>query len=351
VTTDDNLGFHRPVLRVTAEWSKTADGAEFRYLDGERFIEFEFEPERRDAFYEFINVLSDPLRPVAELRAAFPGSGEEWHELLTALDDLGMIAEGDQRPTGGTTGVGAYAVLRRIADEVRAQVRSPFFVALQDGTVSRDQLIGYAIEYWHVTHLCPRVIAPVLARDDFGVGTWRKLMDFYQMERNHDRMLEKSLKAVGVTREQLLRTQPLPATMAMMSALGVYAYHFPLALIATLFPMEEPEPEFLELFVQRSTELGLPREFLKPIMDHSDVNDDEGHDAVTLDMLADFGYISDEEVRECGKAVADIVEQRARLDGEMLDWYSSGGLRDFTTGSYPTAAGKAMVCAPLTSLV
>lgn len=349
--THDNMGFRRPVLRPSAEWSKTPDGAEFRYLDGERFVELEFETDRRDAFYEFINVLGDPQRPADQLRAAFPGSPEEWHDLLAVLDEQGMLAEGDERPSSGMSGIGAYAVLRRVADRVRAEVRSPLYEALREGTVNREQLIGYAVEYWHVTHLCPRAIAPVLARDDLSVGTWRKLMDFYQMERNHDRMLEKSLKAVGVTREQLLRTQPLPATMAMMSALGVYAYHFPLALIATLFPMEEPEPEFLELFVSRSTELGLPKEFLKPIIDHSDVNDDEGHDAVTLDILADFAYLSDEEVRECGKAVADIVEQRARLDGEMLDWYERGGLRDFTTGTYPVASGKATVRAPLTSLV
>lgn len=344
-------GFRRPVLRPDAAWRRTADGAEFTYLDGERFVEFEFDPERREAFYGFIDLLTDAGRAEEELPTAFPGSDDELRQMLEALDEQGMIAEGRSRPAGGFSGVGAYAVLRRVADEVREQVRSPLFEALQKGTATREHLIGYAIEYWHVTHLCPRAIAPVLARDDFEVGTWRKLMDFYMMERNHDRMLEKSLKAVGITREQLLRTQPLPATMAMMAALGGYAYDFPLALIATLFPMEEPEPDFLELFVARCNELGMPAEFLKPIMDHSDVNEDEGHDAVTLDILADFPYVSGEELQECAKAVADIIEQRARLDWEICAWYGSGGVRDFGEQEYPTDAGRALVCAPLTSLV
>jgi heme oxygenase-like protein len=344
-------GFRRPVLRPDATWRRTADGAEFVYLDGERFVEFEFDADRRDAFYDFIELLADPRRTGEELPAAFPGTGDELGQMLEALDEQGMIAEGWAAPAGGVSGVGAYSALRRIADEVREHVRSPLFEALREGTATRDHLIGYAIEYWHVTHLCPRAIAPILARDDFEVGTWRKLMDFYMMERNHDRMLEKSLKAVGITREQLLRTQPLPATMAMMAALGVYAYDFPLALIATLFPMEEPEPDFLELFVARCNELGLPAEFLKPIMDHSDVNEDEGHDAVTLDILADFPYVSAEELQECGKAVADIIEQRARLDWEIYAWYAGGGVRDFGEKEYPTQAGRALVCAPLTSLV
>lgn len=58
-------------------------------------------------------------------------------------------------------------------------------------------------------------------------------MHFYMTERNHDRMMEKSPAAVGVPREALLRAQPLPATMAIMASLGVYAYDFPLALIST----------------------------------------------------------------------------------------------------------------------
>src|SRR5262249_47465847 len=150
------------------------------------------------------------------------------------------------------------------------------------------------------------------------------------------------------TREQLLRSQPLPATMAMMAALGVYAYHFPLALISTLFPMEEPEPEFLDLFVAACTNLDMPDEFVKPIIAHSDGDGEESDGPVTLDMLADFSYVSDEELRECGKAVADIIEQRAKLDSEIMAWYLPAGLREFYGENYPVEVGQALTCAPLT---
>lgn len=346
-----NQGFRRPVLRSSATWRKTSDGAELSYLDGRRFIEFEFDADRREGFHRFLELLARSEAPTGELRAAFPGDDSEWQEMLGALDEQGMLAEGQEAPAGGFTGVGAYPPLRRLADEVRETVRSPLYAALEDGSVTREQIIGYAVEYWHITHLCPRAVAPVLARDDFGVGTWHKLMSFYLTERNHDRMLEKSLKAVGVTREQLLRAQPLPATMAIMAAIGVHAYQFPLALITVLFPMEEPELDFLELLVRRARELGLPEAFIKPIVDHSEVNDDEAHDAVTLDILADFPFVSEEELRECGKAVADIVEQRARLDAEILQWYAAGDIRDFGSRDYPLESGKALSCAPLTSLV
>lgn len=349
---DDVIGFRRPMLRPGVPWTRTPDGgARLSYLDGRRFIEFEFEGERAPAFHAFLDRLAEGRLTAAELAAAFPGTPEEYTEMIKALDEQGMIAEAEETPGDGMSGVAAYGRLRRLADQVRRNVRSPLVEALADGTATREQLIGYAIEYWHVTHLCPRALAPVLARDDLGQEVWQGLMDFYMIERNHDRLMEKSLAAVGIDRERLLRSQPLPATMAIMASLGVYAANFPLALIATLFPMEEPEPAFLELFERRCAALGMPKGFIEPIVTHSDVNEDEAHEAVTLDLLAHFPYVSTETVRECGKAVADVIEQRARLDGEIVRWYGQGGgLRDFTAGDYATAAGKAVTCDPLTSL-
>ncbi|MBB5958184.1 hypothetical protein FHS29_004792 [Saccharothrix tamanrassetensis] len=344
------VGFRRPSLREGVTRTRTPDnGTEFSYLDGRRFVEFEFDPDRADRFHEFIDALASGELGASDLAAAFPGTPEEYAEMLEALDEQGMIVEAEQTAEAGMSGITAYATLRRHAEEVRATVHSPLIKALVDGTVTRDQLIGYAIEYWHVTHLCPRALAPVLARDDLGIEVWTKLMDFYQSERNHDRMMEKSLSAVGITRAQLLRTQPLPATAAVMASLGVYAYNFPVALIATLFPMEEPELDFLDLFRERCAELDLPEGFVKPIVAHSDVNEDEAHDAVSLDLLAEIPYLGTETVRECAKAVADVIEQRARIDAQIISWYGNGGgVRDLASAEYPTAAGKALTCAPLT---
>jgi hypothetical protein len=119
-------------------------------------------------------------------------------------------------------------------------------------------------------------------------------------------------------REKPLRTQPLPATAGIMASLGLYAHQFPLALVVTLFPMEEPELEFLELFQRRAQELELPPGFLAPIVAHSDVDDEEAHDAVSL-------------------------------DAEIMAWWPAGGLRDFTENPYRPEAGRRLTCALATS--
>ncbi|MCO5996203.1 thiaminase II/PqqC family protein [Actinoallomurus rhizosphaericola] len=335
--------FERPALRPQVRIEAGDAGATLRYLGDRRWLELDF-LHGGDAEQRFLKLLQEGGRSAADLAEVFPGTADELDELLAALDEQGMLTESATAPAEGLSGVAAYGRLKRNADAVRARLHSPFVQALAAGEVTRDQLIGYAVEYWHITHLCPRALAPVLARDDISQTAWSKTMAFYQMERNHDRLLEKSLQAVGVSREVLRRVQPLPATMALMAALGVYAYEFPAALFATLFPMEEPEPEFLELFVRRCEELGLPEEFTAPIVAHSGVNEDEDHEAVTLELLAELPFVGLEEVRECAAAVTDILEQRARLDGEIIAWYGRASLRDLTVGSYPSAAGKALTC-------
>ena len=339
----------QPGLHPGVELAPTPDGMALTSLDGRRHIELDLDDDRRDALTGFLRRLQDRGVPQGEIRSAFPGPAEELLPLLDALDELGMLAERDATAPAGMTGRAAYGHLRRQADAARVGLTSPLYRALLDGTAHRDHLVGYAVEYWHITHLCPRALAPVLARDDVKVETWQKLMSFYLSERSHDRMLENSLRHVGIEREQLLRTQPLPATAGIMASLGLYAYQFPLALVATLFPMEEPELEFLELFRLRSTELGLPDGFLAPIVAHSDVNDEEAHDAVSLDLLADVDFIGHEELLECVKAVCDVIEQRARLDAEIMAWWPDGGLRDFSTRPYVPEAGRRLSCALPTS--
>ncbi|MFG1795351.1 hypothetical protein [Nocardia sp. NPDC049149] len=341
----------RPTLRAAVERKETGDGVRLSYLADRHWIELEYLEGRTDESRRFFDALAAGTSSADQLAAEFPGSREEFGAVLAALDEHGMLVDSAPvAPASGTTGVGAYAHLKRAADTARATINSPFTDALEAGTVSRDQIIGYAIEYWHVTHLCPRALAPLLARDDIGIEVWQQFMAFYQAERNHDRMLEKSLKAVGITREQLLQMQPLPATMSIMASMGVHAYQFPLGIISTLFPMEEPEPDFLDLFLARCRENDLSEEFFKPIAAHSGVNEDEEHEAVSLDLLAEFSFVGHEELNECAKAVVDIIEHRARLDGQIMSWYADGGLRIFTD-SYPVATGKALTCLPLAALL
>lgn len=333
--------FRKPVLRPEVETTwREKDGLVISYLGGRRSVEFELDPQDYDRQRNFVKLLASGETEAGELRKAFPGTEDELTEIMEVLDQEGMLAETEDTPGRGCSGISAYRHIREVADRTRATVASPLMQTLVDGSVTRDLLVGYAIEYWHITHLCPRALAAVLARDDMDIAAWNAIMDFYLSERNHDRLMAKSLKSVGISQERLLRTQPLPGTLAVMASLGTYAYTFPVGLIATIFPMEEPEEDFVKLLAVRCVELGLPEGFMGPIIKHSTVNEDEAHNTISLDVLQYFPYLSVEVVTECAKAVADIVEQRAKIDAEIVAWYGNGGgVREFEEGPYPLEVG------------
>lgn len=320
----------RPDVQIKQEQSTF----QIESMQGLRFLEVQFDAPLVSAMPGFFSDLSV---------GSFPGSTEQYKELMHALDDQGML-EFDRAVSGGNTGTGAFLQLRAFAEGCRDRVRSPLVEIMRNQSVKKQHLVGYAIEYWHVTHMCPRALAPVLAREDLPDGVWEMFMKFYQQERNHDKMLEKALKSIGIERGTLKKTQPLPSTAAAMAALTRYAYDSPLALFATLFPMEDPEPEFLDLLAQSCSRLGMPGQFYGPLADHSGINDDEDHGAISLELMSKFSFVSDEELVELKKAVSDVIEQRARIDTEIVTWYSDGGLRNWHGEcEYPAAVGRKMV--------
>jgi len=246
-------------------------------------------------------------------------------DVLHQLDVQGLLTDAVSTAPAGITGGQAYRRARRCYVATMA-ASGPCYprqlsTALTDETVTRAQLIGYAIEYYHVVAYCPRVLAPALAHAD-DHESMMLLRRFYQSEMNHDRMLVRSLAAVGIdpVKTPLL---PLPSTFAMMASLGVYATQFPLALKAVLFVLEEPQPEFNESFIANGRRLGLPDGFIEPIARHSDVNEGESHEDISRELLERITYVSTEECVELEKVVADMAEQLAAAGQEMCDWYGS----------------------------
>lgn len=246
-------------------------------------------------------------------------------EALKELDEDGFLTETPTIPPKGISGRQLYREATRVYDAVMAEAAvvypNQISQKLLDDTVTRAELIGYAIEYYHVVAFCPRVLAPGLAHaDDY--ETMMAFRRFYQAEQNHDRMLLKSLAAVGIDpRGQGI--QPLPATFAMMTSLGIYAYHFPLATKTVLFVLEEPQLDFNEAFLRNAKRLRLPEDFWKPINAHSDVNEDGDHEAISLDLMSTVDYVGPEEAHEVLLALADVCEHLVATGQQVGEWYGA----------------------------
>jgi len=264
----------------------------------------------------------------AELARRHPNLAGEVPSILSGLDSLGLLTEtATALPEGVVSGGQLYRQLRRLADRQHDEVVSgPMYRAMIDGSITRQQLIGYVLEYYHVVSAAPRLVAPALAKEEPETVA-AALQNFYVSELHHDRLIEQSLAAVGIRAEQLRQVEPLPMTFALCASLGAYAAQSPLSFKAVLYLFEEAASDFTVAFSAAAASAGMPREFVKPIVAHARLNDDQEHGNITATLLGAVPAVSAEEAVTVQKHLAIMIETFAHQEDEMMAYYADPDAR------------------------
>lgn len=259
-----------------------------------------------------------------QLSEACPEIKEEIPELLANFDNRNLLTETQHNiPNTEVSGSQFYRELWRFLEHLKIHfTSSPFFAKMVDGTITRNQLIGYSLESYHVTHLCPKLLAPALANYESN-SVDKLLQEFFASELHHDRLIEKSLKSVGITDEQIQKMQPLPSTFGICSSLAIFAKQHPLSFKAALMLFEQDEPLFHELFKQQSQALELPKDFYQPILLHAGINEDGGHEDITGVLLSEIPYISSSEQLVVKKNMVNLMELIVLRSQEIIDYYGN----------------------------
>ncbi|MDJ0796781.1 MAG: iron-containing redox enzyme family protein [Calothrix sp. MO_167.B12] len=320
-----------PLTKVSYQQPTFKDGVMCEFKDtrieiryGDRGCAIAILPEDGQEINKLLRLLQIGGFSSEQLAQWCPGIQEQIPELLSEFEERGLLADKQRQINPqGVTGQQFYRELCRFVVRFKQKFPpSPFSLKMADGTLSRNQVIGYALESYHITHLCPRLLAPSLAHHE-SPTTQKHLQEFFTSELHHDRLLEKSLKSVGIAGEQLKQMQPLPMTFAICSALGVFANQHPLSFKAALMLFEEDDHHFQEIFKQHCQTLKLPSEFYQPILLHSRINEDGAHDQITADLLIEVPYVSLEEQLVVKKNMAILMESMVLRTHEILDYYGN----------------------------
>ena len=231
------------------------------------------------------------------------------------------MTETKYEPQEVRSGSQFYRELRRLVDRARQKYSDGrFYRGLLDGSINRQQLIGYALEYYHVVKMCPALLAPSLSYYETK-NTTRILQDFFVSELHHDKMLAKSLAAVDIDESMLDRLVPLPMTFSVCASLGNYARQHPLSFKSALFLFEESNNKFHEAFRQHCIEVGLPERFYKPLLDHAMINDDGDHGDISRSLLAEVLGVSAEEELTVSRHICILVESLAVMEQQIITYY------------------------------
>ncbi|WP_241610156.1 iron-containing redox enzyme family protein [Rosenbergiella epipactidis] len=247
--------------------------------------------------------------------------------IILSLDKLGLLEEGlGSLPTstGALSGEDFY-YSRLLPTATKWQSSfgtSPLFERLVKGEITRNEIIGFAIEYYHLVKMSSAIVSSSLSHN-VSPTVRKELTKLFIEEYNHDEMMAECLSAVGIPESELLKRNPLPSTFSANASLAVYARQHPLSFYSSLFLFETPSHEFNSALLHACQEKGLPEKFYKPILKHSDINEDGDHDLITLNLLREVPAISQEEQHIILVNVCNIIELLHLEDRQIVAQYSA----------------------------
>lgn len=313
--------FKAPRFREGVQYSKKKDEYHIDYRQQGVVLSWEEDDNSLDLF------LSDLLeggKTSTQLEVDYPALSHEIEGIIEQFDNNYLLTESRYEIIGDSLSGAQFAnQLKRYSNARHMQLgTSSLHTAMVNGTVTRSQLVGYALEYYHIVKSAASVIAPAMAHSS-QPAIFDGIKTLFLEEHDHGSLLLKALKAAGVSEDDVKATTPLPSTFSVYSTLGTFARQHLLSFIASLFLFEEPYPEFNDVFVSSCKKLDLPEGFWKPIVGHSDINEEGGHHLITDELLGHISAISAEEARVTLIHIMTLLETMKIWDAEICSVYES----------------------------
>ncbi len=205
----------------------------------------------------------------------------------------------------------------RIIEE-RSLLKHPFYQTWQAGELTLDALRGYACQYYHHVLQFPTYVSGTHANCDDLLDRQELLENLVEEEQgpnNHPELWLRFGEALGLSRQQMIESTPLPQTTALIQTYRRITKDTPFVRgIAALYAYESQVPDVagtkmdgLKRFYGISDPQGL--KFF--IVHHSlDVE----HSKVTRNLVAKYG-----ETQEAQEEATSAVEEATQALWSFLD--------------------------------
>jgi len=189
-----------------------------------------------------------------------------------------------------------------------------------DGVAPRDVLIGWCFECFHVTTRAHDCLAPIISRMHGALKTIS--IEYVIDEYRHDKLLMKSLLALGYTREQVEHSVPLPYTNAVMNLLARWSNTDLLSFMGCLFVFEGTN-EIGDAYIEQLEKYDLPKEFLRGQTVHNEVNNEGSHGAVSRLYFSQIPFIGADDQARIIRNLRVLYELQRQKHSNVVDYYSN----------------------------
>jgi len=232
------------------------------------------------------------IKELADEHHIYDTNYEELIELVDRLSEFGLISKNP--PVDFVSGIECLLEIEDLQNKLLYEIlyNNIFWTQCQiPNEVPRNVFIGLAIENYHFLYRESWFDAPVLSWQ--GSKKTRTLInEFFCEEYGHDELILKSLNTVGVTREEIFKTVPLPETLALCNTLAYWAANDPLFFYTTLGILEGKDIK-LDSYVSAMENSGIvPDEFIYYIKEHSMINLNAEHGNLGRELFKNIPAVS-----------------------------------------------------------
>lgn len=310
-----NQYYNRPVLREGVVSKVRTESASFSYWDTS--FEVDFSPELKPALGNFLKRLEKGL-DIESFEKKYPEFTSFAGDLFSTFDRYGFVTESSMPENGKyISGLAFWKEIDRYVTQYLGAKELPLAKRFLNGQIDKPILLNYALQYYHFVKAGPQIIASAMANADR--SSVRDILEhFLVSELGHDKLLLKSLAGEGIKAEKVKKTIPLPETFALITAYQVMADQEPLSFYASVFLVEEERPGFNQLFKTTCKQLGLSEAFYKPILAHSEINEEEDHGEISREILQHYTMISSETRMVVLKQIQHILNCMIALESAII---------------------------------
>jgi len=288
---------------------------------GEEYAQLELSSHNRsESIAQLLNSLDGTLS-LASIEARC-GDGVEAQKLIALLDTSMLLCEG--RVTEAPGVVSGAAFIRELEqaydDWTDEKGETEFSTRFLDGELPREVVVGWAFESYHITLRAHDCIAPALIRSEPHLR--ESVFNYFADEYRHDKLLLKSIEALGYSRADIKASVPLPYTSAIMNHLGKWAQSDQLSFFACLFVFEGSPVEGDE-YIAGLKRYDLPDAFVAPQSVHNDINKDGDHGNVSRHFFKNIDCISTAAQRRVRENIRLLFELEHLHNQQVFSYYQN----------------------------
>jgi len=225
--------------------------------------------------------------------------------------------------TEATTGEALCDRIDSLIDE-RSLLKHPFYTKWQAGELTLDALKGYACQYYHHVMQFPTYVSGAHANCDDLPDRQELLENLVEEEQgpnNHPELWLRFGEALGLSREDMIESTPLPETTSLITTYRRLTKDSPfIGGIAALYAYESQVPE-----VAGTKMAGLKQFYgiddpqgLKFFIVHHSL--DVEHSKVTRNLVAKYGVTQEDEEEALGAVDEATTALNNFLDGVCREY-------------------------------